>query len=102
MLDNTAYTIMFAPDAKVYRRHRTDVAGLWSQFSHYGRDKVSWAERDNYVAPDPDDQEAALMQLMNEHAQAIARAGLDEEKFLFPLYESPRNRPTTRAICARC
>ena len=87
MLDNTAYTIMFAPDAKVYRRHRTDVAGLWSQFSHYGRDKVSWArEWDNYVAPDPDDQEAALMQLMNEHAQAIARAGLDEEKFLFPLY----------------
>ncbi|WP_417411319.1 glycosyltransferase [Hoeflea sp.] len=43
MLDKTAYTIRFVPEAIVYHHHRTSVPDLYAQFRRYGGGKMSWA-----------------------------------------------------------
>ncbi len=85
MLDNTAYTLVFEPNAIVYHHHRTDIRSLWSQFSRYGGGKLSWAKlQPDYRPPKVDDQESELIAAMDEFLDLLEENGLDEPKFVYP------------------
>ncbi|MCY0096396.1 glycosyltransferase [Hoeflea ulvae] len=80
MLDKTAYTIRFVPEAIVYHHHRTSVPDLYAQFHRYGGADMALALLDeNYQQPAVSALENDVIDLSAKHLQQMEDAGVDDE-----------------------
>ena len=86
MLDRTAHTIVFVPDAIVYHHHRTSVGELWMRFRRYGESEMSWASaQPGYALPGIARCEREVGAELENVITALEGRGGDERELIHPL-----------------
>ncbi len=88
MLDRTAHTIVFVPDAVVYRSATTGMGGLWEQFGRFGSGQVSWATaRPDYTPPAIAELERGVVAAVEKAVEALEHRGVDETELIHPVLD---------------